>query len=322
MLQKFFGLLQHELTRSPIYIALITQGIREFNGGFILMTTNAVNQLYVPTPAGQQILLPFHHKMMITALLQFYHMKSRAISKPADLTSVTKTNFDRFWMTMFDPSQPIVPWHCPRPDSHLSAKKRALANWNKTIKPSKSDYVTFKEEAYWFRFKEDFSTMARSHGLFHMLDINHTPIYIKLDKEQMLWMLSVMKKCFQAHNARLIVNKNLSHRNTHIIWDLICKAYDNSMTADLKSQQILTWLTQTQLHTNGWSGTQESFLTVFQDQVHLHDEINKKYPLPNNQACNFLLQAAVSGTPNLASMYQTWNIGATHCTSQFHQLYR
>jgi hypothetical protein len=55
------------------------------------------------------------------------------------------------------------------------------------------------------------------------------------DKEQMLWMLSMMKKCFQAHNARLIVNKNLSHGNTHIIWDLVCKAYDNSMTADLKS---------------------------------------------------------------------------------------
>jgi hypothetical protein len=94
----------------------------------------------------------------------------------------------------------------------------------------------------------------------------------------MLWMLSLMKKCFQAHNARLIVNKNLSHGNTCIIWDLICKAYDSSMTAELKSQQILTWLAQTQLHRK-----------------------------PNNQACNFL-QAAVSGMPNLASMYQTWNI--------------
>jgi hypothetical protein len=92
MLQKFLGLSQHELTRSPIYIALITQGIREFNGGFILMTTD-VNQLYVPTQDGRQILL---YKMMVTALLQFYHMKSRAISKPADLMSVTKTDFDHF----------------------------------------------------------------------------------------------------------------------------------------------------------------------------------------------------------------------------------
>jgi hypothetical protein len=32
MLRKFLRLSQHELTRSPIYIALITQGIREFNG--------------------------------------------------------------------------------------------------------------------------------------------------------------------------------------------------------------------------------------------------------------------------------------------------
>jgi hypothetical protein len=117
----------------------------------------------------------------------------------------------------------------------------------------------------------------------------------------------MMKKCFQAHNARLIVNKNLDHGNTCIIWNLICKAYDSSMTAELKSQQILTWLAQTQLHTNNWSGTQESFLTFYQDQVCLHNEINKKYPLPNNQACNFL-QAAVSRMPNLASVYQTWNI--------------
>jgi hypothetical protein len=125
------------------------------------MTTDAVNQLYVPTPDGRQILLPFHHKMMVTALLQFYHIKSRAISKLADLTSVTKADFDCFQTTMFDPSQPIVPWHRPRPDSHLSAEERAHVNWNKTIKPSKSDYVVFKEEVYWFRFKEDFSTTAR-----------------------------------------------------------------------------------------------------------------------------------------------------------------
>jgi hypothetical protein len=96
MLQKFFRLLQNKLARSPIYVALIAQGIREFNGGFILMTTNAVNQLYIPMPSSQLLLLPFHHKMMIMALLQFYHMKSRAISKPADLTVVSKTNFDCF----------------------------------------------------------------------------------------------------------------------------------------------------------------------------------------------------------------------------------
>ena len=162
---------------------------------------------------------------------------------------------------MFDPSQLIVPWHQPRPDSHLSAKECAHASWNKTIKPSKSNYGVFKDEMYWFQFKEDFSTMARSHGLYHMINITFTPVYIEVDKDQMLWMLSMMKKCFQAHNARLIVNKNLSHGNTHIIWNLICKAYNSSMTAELKSQQILTWLAQTQLHTNSWSGTQESFLT-------------------------------------------------------------
>jgi hypothetical protein len=76
MLQKFFGLLQHELARSPIYVALRAQGISKFNGGFVLMTTNAVNQLYILMPHGQPLLLPFHHKMMITVLLQFYHMKS------------------------------------------------------------------------------------------------------------------------------------------------------------------------------------------------------------------------------------------------------
>jgi hypothetical protein len=125
MLQKFFGLLQHKLARSPIYVALRAQGISKFNGGFILMTTNAVNQLYIPHATGQPLLLPFHHKMMIMALLQFYHMKSRAISKPADLMGVSKTNFDCFQTTMFDPSQPIVPWHQPRLDSHLSAKEHA-----------------------------------------------------------------------------------------------------------------------------------------------------------------------------------------------------
>jgi hypothetical protein len=59
MLQKFFGLSQCKLARSPIYVALIAQGIREFNGGFILMTTNAVNQLYIPTPSSQLLCCHF-----------------------------------------------------------------------------------------------------------------------------------------------------------------------------------------------------------------------------------------------------------------------
>jgi hypothetical protein len=86
-----------------------------------------------------------------------------------------KTDFDHFQTTMFDPSQPIVPWHRPRLDSHLSAKECAHANWNKTIKPLKSDYGQFKDEMYWFQYREDFTTVARSHSLYHTININFTP---------------------------------------------------------------------------------------------------------------------------------------------------
>jgi hypothetical protein len=57
----------------------------------------SINVLYVPTPCGDQIPLPFHQKkIMIMAILQLYHMKSQASSAPVDLTNMLKTDFSCF----------------------------------------------------------------------------------------------------------------------------------------------------------------------------------------------------------------------------------
>jgi hypothetical protein len=102
---------------------------------------------------------------------------------------------------------------------------------------------------------------------------------------------------------------------TGFVWNTCCESSSDSrnptlMTTDAVNQLYVPTLDGRQIllpFHHKMMVTALLQFSFFQDQVRLHDEINKKYPLPNNQACNFL-QAAVSGTPNLASVYQTWNI--------------
>jgi hypothetical protein len=55
----------------------------------------------------------------------------------------------------------------------------------------------FKDEASWIRFKERFLTIE-SHGLGHIIDINHVIDNLDLDKIQRGWLYKILQDTIQA----------------------------------------------------------------------------------------------------------------------------
>jgi hypothetical protein len=72
------------------------------------------------------------------------------------------------------------------------------------------------------------------------------------------------------------------------------------MTAQLKAQQISTFLTSKRLHDGTWRGSQANFILNWKEQSRVHNDISPD-PFTDPQLINFL-HACVSGTPNLSQV--------------------
>jgi hypothetical protein len=70
------------------------------------------------------------------------------------------------------------------------------------------DYKPFKDEASWIRFKERFLTTIESHGLGHIIDINHVIDNLDLDKIQRGWLYKSFKTLFKRLKK---VNRDQTH---------------------------------------------------------------------------------------------------------------
>jgi hypothetical protein len=91
------------------------------------------------------------------------------------------------------------------------------------------DYKPFKDEASWIRFKERFTTIE-SHGLGHIIDINHVIDNLDLDKIQRGWLYKILQDTIQAPQGKSIVTKHIDDKDTRKIWEELCEYYDHSMS--------------------------------------------------------------------------------------------
>ena len=97
-------------------------------------------------------------------------------------------------------------------------ESKNLDKWNRTIRPSPSDYKEFKDEAYWIRAKERFTTTIAAHGLSHLIDPKFTVTDPKLLAAQQTWLFKIFQDRMQASRAKSIVSSHLGDKDTRVIW--------------------------------------------------------------------------------------------------------
>jgi len=230
----------------PISLALQKAAILCWNGDFIYLTADAIDKLTYndPSAGGAETDLQMACKLQIRALLSYYHELSHkkrggiSINAPAR----TLTKFKEFRATSYDPTQPIVPWW------KMTAKSEELSNWNKSIKPNARDFKPFREMNLWIEHKESFLVTLEAQNLTHLVEKNPIIHDDDLDSAQRKFLFKVMKDNFLHHEAKLIVKKCTTDKDTRRIWEELCKFYDSSITTAMHADVLMTHLADVKLH--------------------------------------------------------------------------
>jgi len=130
----------------PIVLALKRDGITQFNVDFIHLTAADIDGLKCEK-GGDLVPLELNFKMMLRALLAFYHHESHKQRGGINVLDRTlPMQFKVFRNSEHDPTKEITPWGL------AVSYNKGLSDWNKLIKPSARDFKPFREANNWIDY--------------------------------------------------------------------------------------------------------------------------------------------------------------------------
>ena len=261
ILYRLLEIPRHEVVSHPIYQALRKAALVRWNGDFIHLTADLIDQLVYDDARGIEVKLEMSYKLQLRALLAYYHEVSHKKGGSANISGRTLDDDKEFRNSGYDPTRPIVLWW------NVSAKNEGLSNWNKSIKPNARDFKPFRDGTLWVEYKEIFMITLEAQNLTHLVDPKYYVSDGELDKAQKQFMYKVMKDNFLHHEAKAIVKKFSKGKDTREIWTQVCKFYDDSITTSIEADGIMGYLADVKLHTANWPRPQGEFVTHYRSQV-------------------------------------------------------
>ena len=295
------GYAEHDVVR-----ALADFGITVFSE-FIGLTEDDIQDLVVPasvTAPEKPLMKTLRRKLV--QLLSLYHYFSREIGGPLNIYSVKKAIFDEYRTGIYNPNDKILPWQIPL--DTISKTEAEIMNWQKSVRPSRTDYKELRDDMHFIKWYESTFATLQSQGLEHLVDPKHVPSNPELDTKQKMWFYSVLQAICKHPIAKSIVTSHLADKDTRQIWKKITEKLGGSVSAEIHSQRISTYLTSTRLDTSNWRGTHANWLIHWREQARTHNEIAKD-PFTDNQLIQFL-NNAVAGTPHLAQVLKLHRLSA------------
>ena len=210
----------------PLTKALKKDGVLTFSD-FVSLSEQDIMSLS-DVNSGDPLPLATRRKLVI--VLAFYQVHSCQSRGPINIKGVTKDKYDAFRIGAYNSNEPILPWNVAKPGPPDNLE---LASWRKNLKPSKSDFKEFRNEALWQRYKERTITTLEACGLAHTIDSKHVSLNPDLDSAQVKWVYKVFQDTMTAPTAKTIVTKHITTMDARTAWKEICEFYDNSMTAQI-----------------------------------------------------------------------------------------
>ncbi len=291
----------------PVVLSLADTDVTSWSD-FLALGPEDIMLLVVPEhddPAGGTARIPVAPlprpwKRKLRALLAWFHYESRKLSRAIDLMRTTAGHFDNFRTTNYCHTEDIIPWRREMPKSKTATTD--LQNWQRTIKPSRSDFKEFRDEATWSKSKAKILSTLEAQGLGHLVQTGYAVTDVPLDVLQMKWLYSVLEGTMMHSYAKTLVTKHVVNKDTRVLWTELCAYYDKSMVAKLRCQRISTYVTSSRKHTSNWRGSDTNFLLHWKEQLRQYAEIAPQ-DFTDGQKNDFL-QACIAGTPHLSGILQ------------------
>ena len=297
-------------------IALLADGCGNIND-FLLYDDVSFDRLTVPLDdKGNYKPLGRVHINWLKILYAYYNYQCRLAKTWIDIGLHTKGQLDAFRTSIdYDPTKPLRPWWTPIPEEEMTKNDKELASWNRSVKPSKSDYLEFRDETQWLNYKEITVITVNSQGLSHVLDESFVPTNLALYERQSNWLFSVFMTKFKTPFSKSLIKKYQTTQDTRALWKELSEHMDESFTGEITVQKLSTFLTSFRLSTSQWKGTQESFILNFAEKARQYNELaTDQYT--NKQLVTFL-NACVNGVKNLQDVlgnYRTSTRAASKAT--------
>jgi len=108
-----------------------------------------------------------------------------------------------------------------------------------------------------------------------------------------------MKDNFLHHEAKSIVKKYTTDKDTRKIWEELCAFYDSLITTAVYADILMTHLADVKLHKANWNRGQGEFVNHYKIQKNKFNEIAPDSQMSDPHAVR-MLHNVVSGTRNLA----------------------
>ena len=217
-----------DITKHPIHIALVENGVDKFEEEFMFLTAEHINALECTDKAsGDRVPLSMGDKLRLRAFLAFCHHQSHLKVGGVNILNCAAVDYKTCRAAVCDQSKPLVPW------VSMSTKDEGLSNWNKSLKPNAKDFKPFREATGWVEHKESFQIALDSQSLDHLIKQGHKVSNLELDLAQRKFLHKVMKDNFLHHHARVVVKKHLQTNDTRAVWNELCTCCDNSVTTSM-----------------------------------------------------------------------------------------
>jgi len=279
----------------PIVLALKRDGVTQFNVDFIHLTAADIDGLQ-HEKGGDLVPLELNFKMMLRAFLAFYHHESHKKRGGINvLDTALPVQFKIFRNSEHDPTKEITPWGL------AISHNKGLLDWNKLIKPSARDFKPFREANIWVDYKEAFMITLEAQNLTHLVGPSYVVTDAHLHKAQQTFLYKVLQDNMLHHEAKSIVKSHSKTKDVALIWQLIFKTYDKSMSTSLNGDALLSWLTSSRLDDGKWNRTQGEYLTFYEDTVNKFNEMCPDSKINDMQGVR-MLQNLIANTPNLANV--------------------
>ena len=151
----------------------------------------------------------------------------------------------------------------------------AAESFQRGVKRDPSQYPKLTEDKMWDSWKMNVEALARVHGVYDVLDNNHTPTDQDLYDQMSHYLFAVFLQTVQTSQGRMIDKSELASSDAREVWTKLLDHYSSSPAAKLKSDELMGFLTTAKLDSS-WKRGAVHFLQNWHEQIRLFEEFTDK----------------------------------------------
>ena len=276
--------------------ALVDSGVETLED-FLLLSAKDFESLIVPgdpVAGTDDYPLSLFHRRYLVALSAYVHDESRKLNRLAMPDELSAADFNDYRVGRLRHSNPIVPYGIPV----QTPGDTEVAAWRKTLKLDRKDFPVFKEDMQFMKLKDRYESRFRATGMEDMIrPPDFVPDNKELDESKRQWTYDMLETQLQTPTAVMVVREFEDTKDVRGLWARLQEEYSNNQLAEIQLNGLSTFLTGKRFCDTRWTGTQQSQLTHWNEQMRHYDKYSSD-PFTDTQKVRMLHQACI-GTSNL-----------------------